>query len=118
MKRVDEFKEIYLHREPTDMRKSMDSLSILVQEEMGKNPFDHALFVFCNRRRNLLKILYWDKSGYALWFKKLEKEKFKWPKKDEKEVIEIRTEQLQWLLDGYLHWRMKPHEELQYEKVF
>lgn len=115
---LEELREVYLYRGPTDMRKSIDGLSVVVQEDMDRDPFDPALFVFCNRKRNRLKILYWDRSGFAVWFKRLEKEKFNWPKKDEEEVIHVTREQLRWLLDGYKFWRMKPHEKLQFKSVY
>jgi transposase len=110
--------EVYLCREPTDMRKSIDGLSIVVEQEMDKNPFDRALFVFCNKKRDRLKVLYWNRTGFAVWFTRLEKERFFWPRKDDNEVVEITREQLRWLLEGYRHWRMKPHQKLRYEKVF
>jgi transposase len=109
--------EVFLCREATDMRKSIDGLSVVVQQEMGKNPFDRALFVFCNKKRDRLKVLYWNRTGFAVWFTRLEKERFFWPKKDENEVVEITRDQLRWLLEGYQHWRMKPHKKLKYERV-
>ena len=111
-------RQVYLFREFTDMRKSIDGLSVMVKEEMKKNPFDRALFVFCNKRRDRLKILYWNRTGFAVWFTRLEKERFSWPKKDPLDVIEITREQLRWLIEGYRHWQMKPHRKLSYEKVF
>jgi len=115
---LDSFEAIFIHRDPTDMRKSIDGLSILVQEEMEKNPFDRALFLFCNKRRTHLKALYWEQSGFCVWFKRLEKEKFPWPKKDPEAVVTVTKVQLEWLLKGYKHWQMKPHKHLDYEKVF
>jgi len=115
---LDSFEAIFIHRDPTDMRKSIDGLSVLVQEEMEKNPFSRALFLFCNRRRTHLKALYWEHSGFCVWFKRLEKEKFPWPKKDPKAVVTVTKTQLQWLLQGYKHWQMKPHQHLDYERVF
>jgi len=111
------FGGIFLYRDPTDMRKSIDGLSCIVQEEMGQDFFGAALFLFCNKRRNRLKALYWHRSGFCVWFKRLEKQLFPWPKKDSDAVVTVTKEQLCWLLDGYRHWRMKPHDELKYEKV-
>lgn len=70
---------VYLHREPVDFRKATNGLSVIVQDEMGLSPFDPAIFVFCNKRRSQLKVLYWDATGFVLWQKRLEKEKLKWP---------------------------------------
>lgn len=61
--------KIYLHREPVDFRKAINGLSVIVQDEMALSPFDRALFVFCNKKRSQLKVLYWDETGFALWKK-------------------------------------------------
>ncbi|PIU01346.1 MAG: hypothetical protein COT74_02270, partial [Bdellovibrionales bacterium CG10_big_fil_rev_8_21_14_0_10_45_34] len=76
-----------------------------------------TIYVFSGKRRNLIKILYFDRSGFCLWQKRLERAKFVWPKKDPSEVIHISTEQLQWLLTGYDIWKMRAHAELKFEKV-
>ena len=60
----------------TDLRKSINGLSLVVQNIMKEDPFCNAYFIFCNRRRNLLKIVYWDKNGFCLWLKRLEEERF------------------------------------------
>ena len=65
-----------------------------------------------------MKMLYWDNSGFALWYKRLEKEKFAWPKHETEEVITITSEQLEWLLKGYSFWKMKPHKKLQFNNIF
>ena len=109
--------EIYLHRQPVDFRKAINTLSILVQEEMRHNPFEKALFVFCNKRRNGIKILYWDNTGFALWYKRLEKDKFPWPFHVEEDEIRIESGRLRLLLDGYNIFKMKPHKKLKYETV-
>lgn len=83
----------------TDMRKSINGLSILVEQAMDLNPFSGELFVFCNRLRTIVKILYWDHNGFCLWHKRLEKDRFKWPQSVE-EVITIDQHQLKWLLSG------------------
>ncbi len=57
---------VYLHRKPVDFRKSINGLSIIVESEMALSPLSGALFVFCNKKRDKLKLLYWDKSGFAL----------------------------------------------------
>jgi len=117
MKSVHDFGEIYLCKQPVDGRKQINGLSSFIEHHMRHKPFDGALFVFTTRRRDYLKLLYWDKSGFALWMKRLEKEKFSWPRKMDGEVISLTANQLAWLLDGYDILRLKPHETLLYSSV-
>lgn len=108
---------VYVHREPVDFRKSINGLSVLVEAGMGLSPLSGALFVFCNRKRDKLKLLYWDRSGFALWYKRLEKARFKWPRRWPEAVIPLREEQLHWLLSGLDITRMQPHEPLHYDSI-
>jgi len=70
----------------TDMRKSINGLSTLVESSFALDLFGDSLFVFCNRKRDRIKILEWDGDGFWLYLKRLETEKFKWPKADESEL--------------------------------
>lgn len=117
MKNSGEFQRIYLHREVVDFRKSINGLSVIVEQAMCLSPFDEALFVFCNRSRDKLKVLYWDKTGFCLWYKRLEKDKFKWPRRWTESVIELSGEQMEWLLRGFDITRMQPHTEQQYNSI-
>ncbi len=117
MLKLDEYAAIYVHREAVDMRKSINGLSLIVSEEMSLDLFGKHLFVFCNRRKDKLKILYWDETGFALWYKRLEKEKFRWPRKMDEEVITLSAEKLQWLLTGYDILELKPHNKLRYSHI-
>ena len=67
---------IYLYRPPCDMRKSFDGLCGLIRSELDEDPLSGSLFVFCNRRRNMVKLLYWDWDGFAIWYKRLERGTF------------------------------------------
>ena len=70
---------IYLARQPVDLRKSIDGLSLLVSQVLGEDPFSAQLFVFTNRRRDKLKALHYDANGFALYYKHLERGRFCWP---------------------------------------
>ncbi len=114
---VKSFTSIFIHRKPVDMRRGINGLSEIVQmEEMGSFAGRH-LFVFCGKRKNSIKILYFDKSGFCMWQKRLDKDRFPWPRKLEEEVIHITPEQLSWLLEGYDVWKMRAFSEVKFEKV-
>ncbi len=98
----------------TDMRKAINGLSIMVEQDMSLNPFSGDLFVFCNRARTIIKILYWDHNGFCLWLKRLEKHRFKWPISVD-EVVTIGAKQLNWLLAGLDF--TSAHEQLYYSAV-
>jgi len=100
MKSFREFEALYIHRAPVDMRKSINGLAAIVQEEMKLNLRSSSLFIFCNERRTRMKILYFDRSGFALWLKRLEDSKFPWPKNLEQETISISTQDMALLLEG------------------
>jgi transposase len=96
----------------TDMRKSINGLSVLV-DNLELDPFSGHLFVFCNRRQNILKILYWDRNGFCLWHKRLEKHHFNWPRSIA-DVMEIEPRSLGWLLDGLKLDQPMAHSSLKY----
>lgn len=108
--------DIYLATGSTDLRKSINGFSVLVQEKYQLSPFINAMFIFCNRPKDKIKILYWDKTGFWLLYKRLEKEKFRWPK-DKDQVKLINKKQLEWLLEGLSIEQKYYHEELKYEYV-
>lgn len=92
---------IYLHRDAVDFRKSINGLATIVEQEMELSPFSPALFVFSNKNRDRLKVLYWDETGFCLWYKRLEKEKFKWPRRHSTAVMTLSEVQWDRLLSGY-----------------
>lgn len=117
MKSVQSFKGVFIHRGPVDMRKAINGLCEIVQYAGMGALMEPHLFVFSGRRRNVIKILYFDRSGFCLWQKRLEADKFAWPKKAVDNVLSITPDQLSWLLEGYDVWKMKPFTALHFEKV-
>ena len=109
--------KVYLALESTDMRKSINGLSILVSEYLELDPFTGHLFAFCNKKRNMVKILYWDRNGFCLWHKRLEKHTFRWPA-SKSEIMTIKRHELSWLLDGLEITQKEAHTPLEYLTVF
>ncbi len=108
--------QVYLNIGNTDMRKSINTLSVLVEGQMDLDPFSGHLFAFCNRRRNIIKVLYWDRNGFCLWQKRLEKDKFNWPRSYE-QVLEIDQRQLSFLLEGLEVHQAIGYKELHYKTM-
>lgn len=102
----------YLYPKPVDFRKAIDGLAALVELDMIVSLFEPAIFVFLNRARNRVKILYWERNGFCLWMKRLEQEKFKAPPAGTEDVVELSVEEVNWLLDGFDLWGNKPHKLL------
>ena len=102
---------VYLHRDSIDFRKSINGLAGLVEHGLGMNVFARAIFVFSNRRRDRIKILGWDSNGFWLLQKRLESERFIWPKA-ETGVLELNVQQLHWLLRGVDIKALRGHSEL------
>lgn len=100
MLNVNSVDRVYLARGSTDLRKSIDGLAILVKEGFDLDPFSSSLFVFCNRKRDKLKILHWDHNGFWLYYRRLEKGTFHWPSEGNAVPLSIDRRQLRWLLDG------------------
>jgi transposase len=93
--------DVYLCSECVDFRKSINGLAGLVESELELSVLSGALFIFCNKGKDKLKLLYWDHTGFALWYKRLDKDKFKWPKKLNAQTMTLTEQQLHWLLSGY-----------------
>ena len=108
---------IYLCQDPTDFRLGINGLSVLVEATLAFDPFSRNLFCFTNKRRNQIKVLYWQRTGFCLWLKRLEEERFKWPFHLEGPVIELDEAQFHWLLDGLDLKHLKPHRALEYRTV-
>jgi len=95
-----EGKRVYLACGHTDMRKSINGLTAIVEGSFRLDPFDGALFVFCNRKRDRVKILEWDHDGFWLLFKRLEKGHFRWPSPGDEATMTLTGEELSYLLGG------------------
>jgi transposase len=109
--------QVYLCRDVVDMRKSINGLSILVEQVLALDPFAPHLFVFCNRKLDKIKILYWERTGFVLWYKRLEKNRFAWSPPGTDDVVSLSGRELNWLLDGIDVFALKPHEEISFETV-
>ncbi len=107
---------VYLATGVTDMRKSINGLSILVAEHLEMDPLSGHLFAFCNRKRDIVKILYWDRNGFCLWQKRLEKDVYQWPKTSA-EVMPLGTRELQWLMEGLSLVQQDAHSKLDFSTV-
>lgn len=107
---------VYLACGATDLRKSIDGLAALVQEGFGLDPFAPCLFVFCNRERNKLKILFWEHNGFWLFYRRLERGTFQWPK-DGSPTVTVTSRELRWLLDGLSLCQRQAHPKLAAQTV-
>lgn len=103
---------VYLACGSTDLRKSIDGLAVLVKEGFQLDPFSPSLFVFCNRKRDKLKILHWEHNGFWLYYRRLEKGRFQWPDKNTGRVRSITKRELRWLLDGLALYQQQAHPEV------
>lgn len=106
---------IFVRPGPTDMRKQINGLAMIVEQQMSLSPFEPALFLFCNGGRRIMKALYWDRNGFCLWMKRLEKHRFPWPKDARETRRQIDEQQLRLLLGGIDFWNA--HEELFFKEI-
>jgi len=111
-----EMPQIFLYRLPIDFRKQVNGLALLVEQQLGHNPFSGALYAFTNRQHNKIKCLMWEANGFVLYYKALAEERFKWPGPSQ-ELLSLSGEQINWLLDGYDITLLQGHKMLQYESV-
>lgn len=110
---------IYLACGATDLRKSIDGLSAIVQFQLKKNLFEPSLFVFCNTKRNKLKILFWEHNGFWLYYRRLEKGTFKWISiADGQKTLALSKRQLNYLLTGLKPDFKRGHKEISERQIF
>jgi transposase len=105
---------IFIRPGHTDLRKAVNGLSAIIEQQMEGEPFSGHIYLFCNRERKLLKAVWWDRNGFWLSQKRLEKDKYPWPLTSEA-VKELRCEELLMLLQGIDFF--KAHKEIFYKKV-
>lgn len=96
---ISRAEKIYLACGYTDMRKAINGLAAIVQQNFRLDPFSNSLFLFCGRKCNRLKALYWEGDGFVLLYKRLENGRFQWPRSQE-EVRQISEQEFRWLLEG------------------
>jgi transposase len=96
---ISKAEKIYIACGYTDMRKSVDGLSAIAQQNFQLNPFQNSIFLFCGRRRDRMKALYWQGDGFLLLYKRLESGRFQWPRNEEA-VRSITQQEFRWLLEG------------------
>lgn len=93
----------------TDMRRGIDGLVAIVQQTFKLDPFEDSIFLFCGRKPNRIKELYWDKNGFVILYKRLEEGKFQWPRSNN-EVRDLTMQQVRWLMEGLSIEQPKAHK--------
>lgn len=102
---------VYLACGYTDLRRGIDGLAGLVQTQFHLDPFQNALFLFCGRRKDRLKGLYWEGDGFVLLYKRLESGSFQWPRNGE-EARQLTPQQYRWLMEGLEIVQPKAHKPM------
>lgn len=120
MKDMSYFSKVFLAVKPVDFRKQARGLSAIVQEGLSCIPTDsRSIFVFTNRRKDSVRMLYWDTTGFALWSKVLEKDRFVWPKvKDGSVKVTLSSKEIKWLLQGIDLSKIKMHTPCDSTEIF
>ena len=90
---------VYIACGYTDLRRGIDGFATLVKRQFQMDPFQRTLFLFCRRRRDRIKALYWERDGFLLLYKRLESGSFQWPRSTE-EVQTLTPQQYRWLMEG------------------
>lgn len=116
MFRFDAQLAVYVHRDAVDFRKNINGLAALVEHGLGLDPFAAAVYVFRNRRADRVKILGWQHNGFWLLSKRLESERFVWPRA-EQAIITLSVEQLHWLLAGIDLAALRGHRALHFARA-
>ena len=102
---------VYIACGYTDLRRGIDGLASIVQEQFQMDPFQRVMFLFCGRRRDQLKALYWEGDGFLLLYKRLEQGSFQWPR-TKREVQALTPQQYRWLMEGLKIEQPKANKEI------
>lgn len=108
--------KIYMAVQPINMRKSFDGLAVIVQEVLKQNPLSSHLFVFRNKPADKIKLLVWDRNGFVIYYKRLEKGRFKFPNPSQASIT-LTPQELELLLDGVDITKLKRLPALHYQVV-
>ena len=102
---------VYIACEYTDLRRGIDGLAELVRQQFRLDPFSNTLFLFCGRKRDRIKALYWEGNGFLLLYKRLEQGVYQWPR-SESEARELTPQQYRWLMEGLKVDQPKAHRDV------
>ena len=102
---------VYIACGYTDLRRGIDGLAELVRQQFQLDPFSNTLFLFCGRRRDRIKALYWEGNGFLLLYKRLEQGVYQWPR-NENEARELTPQQYRWLMEGLKVDQPKAHRDV------
>jgi len=106
---INQVRNVFIHVAPVDFRKGLIGLGVYIQHEFGNEKEGKNLYAFCNRTRDKVRIIYWDDTGFAMWHKVLENDKFRWPKRIEEE-LKVTASDLKYLLSGIRIDHFIPHK--------
>ena len=102
---------VYIACGYTDLRRGIDGLAELVRQQFRLDPFSNTLFLFCGRKRDRIKALYWEGNGFLLLYKRLERGVYQWPR-SESEARELTPQQYRWLMEGLKVDQPKAHRDV------
>lgn len=117
MKGVSQFDSVFIHAGHIDFRIRRIGLASYIQNVMGKSIFDGSLFVFRNRASTSVRLVYWDRTGVAMWEKHLEKDRFPWVLERANDAVHVSVDDLQMLLDGVDFTKIRRHQSLHFSRV-
>lgn len=118
MLNILESTKIFVSLEPIDMRNSINGLSAKIGDVFEQSAMSRHLFVFYNKARDKVKLIFWDRNGFVLYYKRLEKGRFKFKKASDNKTIELTENQLQWLLAGLDFQLMLEFNEINYSQYY